>query len=205
MTESWKEQNWSEYYQLMCGQPPHSTLLKALALFEADGIQKTKYRAVDLGCGSGNDSLELLRLGWEVVAMDREAEALGWLKAGIAPEQNKRLETIQVDFEDIQIPKVDLVNAGYSLPFCPPKIFSDLWNKICNSLEQGGRFSGHFFGIHDGYAEIPEISIQTQDAIADLFKNYDVEYLDERDQLGATIGGIQKHWHIFSLVAKKNR
>ncbi len=203
MTESWKEQNWSEYYQLMCGQPPHPTLLKALALFENEGNQKIRQRAVDLGCGSGNDSLELLRLGWEVVAIDREAEALGWLRAGIAPEEQKQLETIQVDFEDVQFPKVILINAGYSLPFCPPNTFPSLWEKICASLDPGGRFSGHFFGIHDGYAENPEISTHTQDDITKLFEDYEVEFIEERDQLGATIGGIQKQWHVFSVVAKK--
>ena len=101
------------------------------------------------------------------------------------------------------ISKVDLINAGYSLPFCPPMVFPDLWNKICESLAIGGRFSGHFFGIHDGYARVPEISIHTLKEIEDLFKHYEMEHFDERDQIGATIGGIEKAWHVFSVVAKK--
>jgi trans-aconitate methyltransferase len=32
--------------------------------------------AVDLGCGAGRDTAELLRRGWRVLAIDAEAEAI---------------------------------------------------------------------------------------------------------------------------------
>lgn len=32
--------------------------------------------ALDMGCGAGRDSLALLRAGWNVVALDRDPEAL---------------------------------------------------------------------------------------------------------------------------------
>ncbi|MEC4815643.1 MAG: methyltransferase domain-containing protein [Scytonema sp. PMC 1069.18] len=35
--------------------------------------------AVDLGCGDGRDTVELLRQGWRVLAIDGEAEAIARL------------------------------------------------------------------------------------------------------------------------------
>ena len=64
---------WTRYYAA-AGEAPRQTLLQALdSLRGSDGPPAT---AVDLGCGTGRDTLELLRRGWRVLAIDAEGAAI---------------------------------------------------------------------------------------------------------------------------------
>ena len=65
---------WARYYDAS-GDDPRKTLLAAVERFAAPGL------AVDLGCGTGRDTVELLRRGWHVVAIDSEEEAISRLHA----------------------------------------------------------------------------------------------------------------------------
>lgn len=142
------ERNWSDYYRAVENRPPRETLLKALELFDLETISRERF-AVDLGCGEGRDAVELLRRGWRVLGIDGQPEALSRLmsRPNILKE---RLETQVMRFEAISLPEnVDLVNASFSLPFCPPAAFPSLWAKILACLRVGGRFSGQLFGDRD--------------------------------------------------------
>ncbi len=75
-------EGWSRYYEATQGGAPRETLLLALDLFEREGGAAGGERlAVDLGCGQGRDTLELLRRGWRVLAIDAEREAIERLRA----------------------------------------------------------------------------------------------------------------------------
>ena len=65
---------WGRYYEVAKGGAPRETLRLALDLFESEGGEGERL-AVDLGCGEGRDTLELLRRGWRVLAIDDEREA----------------------------------------------------------------------------------------------------------------------------------
>ena len=130
---------WSDYYQAVANHPPRETLLTALTNCEREN--KTESRtSIDLGCGSGRDTAELLRRGWKVVAIDSEQEAIERLKNYCDSET--LLETRISRFENIDLPSGgNLINASFSIPFCEPQSFPKLWNKIFSSLLSGGRFS----------------------------------------------------------------
>ena len=53
---------WTEYYDEHEGREPREMLLEVLDAFGA-GEERS---AVDLGCGSGIDTLAMLRRGWRV-------------------------------------------------------------------------------------------------------------------------------------------
>ncbi|MGL4622655.1 class I SAM-dependent methyltransferase [Chroococcidiopsis sp.] len=196
------ERNWSAYYQAVEGRPPRETLLSALTRFEAlsEGLQQF---AVDLGCGDGRDTVELLKRGWRVLGIDGAAEAIARLQN--RPDVDlHRLETLVMRFEDLVLPEsVDLINASFCLPFCPPEHFPSLWNKIIAALRVGGRFCGQLFGDRDSWAIYPNMSHHTRAQVEELLQPFKVEWFQEEEHPGKTALGEQKYWHIYHIVACK--
>src|SRR6266542_4973213 len=188
---------WTRYYDA-AGEQPRETLLFALERFDAGaGANEGGLFAVDLGCGTGRDTVELLRRGWRVLAIDAEAEAIqrllgrGDLDSGGAA----RLATQVAGFENAGWPEADLINSSYALPFCPPNQFSAVWQRIVSSLRPGGRFSGHLFGDRDGWATQPDMSFQTREDAEELLRGLEVEHFEEveedGEQLCLCLGGAQ--------------
>jgi tellurite methyltransferase len=189
---------WSPYYEA-AGVDARPTLLRALELFERDGLDQG--HAVDLGCGTGRDTVALLERGWSVLALDAEAEAIERLLR-VAPSTDA-LTTRVVRFEDARWDECDLVNSSFALPFCPPASFADVWARIVASLPPGGRFSGQLFGDRDGWAADDELTFHTREETEALLVPFEVEQLDEIEEDGRTALGEPKHWHVFHLVARK--
>ncbi|HBY78841.1 MAG TPA: class I SAM-dependent methyltransferase, partial [Cyanobacteria bacterium UBA11148] len=106
------DRDWVAYYNAVTGRPPRDTLLATLARFEAENSVNVPRFAVDLGCGDGRDTVELLRRGWRVLAIDGEAEAIARLVNRPDIVAN-RLETQVSRFEDLTLPQgVGLVNGS---------------------------------------------------------------------------------------------
>jgi tellurite methyltransferase len=195
------ERDWLAYYQAVQGRPPRETLLNALARFEAENAAPGF--AVDLGCGEGRDTVELLRRGWRVLGIDGEADVIAQLhqRPGIALDE---LETRVERFEALTLPTgVDLINASFCLPFCPAAAFPQLWQTIVNALRPGGRFCGQLFGDRDSWATQLAITFQTAEQIQQLLRPFEIEWLEEEDHPGKTALGEDKHWHIFNIVVRK--
>ncbi|HKA27105.1 MAG TPA: class I SAM-dependent methyltransferase, partial [Gaiellaceae bacterium] len=87
-------EGWGRYYDAAKGGAPRETLLFALDLFEREGGGGKERLAVDLGCGEGRDTVELLRRGWRVLAIDAEREAIERLRTrpGLDSAAAARLE-----------------------------------------------------------------------------------------------------------------
>ncbi|NJK76199.1 MAG: class I SAM-dependent methyltransferase [Richelia sp. CSU_2_1] len=195
-------QNWANYYQAVEGRPPRETLLKALEIFDATGaIERPKF-AVDLGCGEGRDTVELLRRGWRVLAVDGEQKAFDRLFD--RPIDRDLLETQLMRFENLSLPPaIDLINASFCLPFCPPADFPNLWETIVKSLNPGGIFCGHLFGDRDSWTVYPDRSHHTRAQVEKLLEPFTIELLNEEEHPGVTAIGEEKYWHIFHIVARK--
>jgi tellurite methyltransferase len=187
--------DWSDYYDAVRGRPAHETLLEALNRFDKPG------QAVDLGCGDGRDTVELLRREWRVFAVDAEEEAIERLRARVG--DSNALQTQVAPFEKAEWPRADLLNASFSLPFCPPDRFPDVWERIRTSIAPGGRFSGHLFGERDGWAGEEDMTFQSREAAEGLFDGFELERFDEEEEDGETAVGTPKHWHVFHVVARR--
>ncbi len=190
-------ESFGPYYDATDGRPPRATLLAALAGFGAPG------EAVDLGCGQGRDAIELLRRGWAVLAIDREADAIARLRARADLPPGARLKTRVARFEDARWPPCDLVNASFALPLCDPADFPALWLRIRESLRPGGRFAGQLYGERDGWAGNPGTSHHDRTAALALLAGLDVEMFEEEESDAVTPRGKPKHWHIFHIVARR--
>ncbi|WOD40107.1 class I SAM-dependent methyltransferase [Nodosilinea sp. E11] len=195
------EPKWNQYYQAVEGRPPRDTLLQALG-FYAQATSLPPF-AVDLGCGDGRDTAELLRQGWRVLAIDGEPEAIARLRQRSDIDRTG-LETRVQRFETLTLPPdVSLINASFCLPFCPPEHFPRLWEEIVLALAPGGRFCGHLFGDQDSWAVYGDMNHHRRDQVDQLLAPFEVEWLEEENHPGRTALGEEKHWHIFNIVARK--
>jgi len=203
--EAANRRDWPAYFDRMKGKPARDTVLKALANFE-DIDPSNPPLAVDLGCGAGRDSVALLNAGWNVWAQDSSADGIARTKA--RPEirsalDQARIDITQADFVGLQIPKATLVNASFSLPFCPPEHFPALWKQIDAAIEPGGRFSGQFFGDRDDWATLDDRTHLTRSETLTLFHQYILESFIEEDRPSKHTDENHKHWHVFHVVARK--
>lgn len=185
---------WTRYFDHVADDP-RETLLEASGRFDEPGF------AVDLGCGTGRDTRALLDAGWSVLAIDREQEGIDRLRAAI-PDDGGRLQTQVARFHEATWPVCDLVNASFSLPFCAPEQFPEVWERIVDSLRPGGRFSGQLFGNRDAWVGTG-INVHTREQVVELLLAFDIERLEEIEEEGSTVTGKPKHWHLFHIVARK--
>lgn len=199
-----KEKRWADYYNAIADQPARPSLLAALACW-ADGSEDETGLAIDLGCGSGRDTFELIRRGWQVLAIDKEAEAIQRLTDNLPPDVADNLTTQISPFEELILPPSQLINASFSLPFCHPDHFDALWQQIADSLEPGGLFAGQIFGDRDSWAKNPRMTFHSRQQLDDRFAGFEVIELTEVDRDGSTATGKEKHWHYFEVVVKRKK
>jgi membrane dipeptidase len=192
LEDTWRP--WSRYFR-SAGFDARPTLLDAVARFSAPGL------AVDLGAGTGRDTLELLRRGWRVCSIDLESEAVDRI-VELAGADAERLEARVGRYESIDWPRCDLLNASFSLPFCAAPEFPAVWERIHESLRPGGRFCGQLFGVDDEWARTG-LLVYTRGEVEQLLAPYEIESLSEFAGEGPTTIGKTKRWHVFHVVARK--
>ena len=197
------DEKWPCYYQAVAGRQPRNTLLAALESFDSEKCDRKPRFAVDLGCGEGRDTVELLRRGWRVLAIDGHPEAFERMLERSDLENVEFLQTKVAKFQEISLPEADLINASFALPFCPPEYFPDLWDKIVQSIRRGGRFCGQLFGDRDDWAKIPTNSHFTQEQVEKFLEPFEIEVFNLEEEDGKTALQEPKHWHIFHIVARK--
>ena len=169
-----------------------------------DNISTTSGKAIDIGCGSGNDSVYLIKNGWSVVSIDKENVGERISKRLDAEEQ-KRFKFQQQNFNDMKLEKADLIVANYSLPFCNNEKINYVWKNIVNSIRTNGYFVGNFFGIKDSWNKAESnMTFFTKEQVLNLFDEFDIIKFNEVEKEGLTGLGNMKHWHIFNVIAKKN-
>jgi SAM-dependent methyltransferase len=124
------DQDWEDYYRALEGRPPRPLFLEALPLLPTPDPDGRPLLAIDLGCGDGTETIELLKRGWNVLAIDNHPDAIARLQAQAQREHRPRLKATTVSFRDAVLPRADLIYAGLSLPFCEPTTFHEIWRQI---------------------------------------------------------------------------
>jgi SAM-dependent methyltransferase len=187
---------WNDYYEVVAGRPPREFLVSTLKRFDSAGV------AIDLGCGTGSETVFLLEQGWQVLAVDQQDEAIQTLLSSVSPSVADRLQTLVASFERLDLPPADLIWAGLSLPFCHPSHFESLWSTIHSALVPGGRFIGDFFGPHHAWTGDKEMTFHTKEQVIAMCKEFELEYMLEGEgELLTALNGIQQ-WHMFTISAR---
>lgn len=187
-------ESWDLFYELTKDKPPSTGLVKAIALLGHIG------RALDFGCGAGRDTRYLLMQGFQVTAVDCEANSL----AALAQFPSKRLRLVQSTFEDFTFSNYDLINAHFSLPFIRREQFSAVFTRLKTSLKPRGIFVGQFFGIHDSWnVSANHMTFFTRDQALGELADLEMVTFEEEDTDGITAEGTAKHWHIYHIIARQ--
>lgn len=193
------QHNWETYYQSVADFPPRPLTVK-LAGRLSSRPEKT---AIDMGCGSGRDLLHLLENGFDVHAFDAVEAAVAACRDRFGDHPG--LTLCQCGFGEFDYPPADLILAWASLYFCPEKEFDDVWGKVRAALKPGGWFCGDFLGIRDSWVEeeCRGRAAFTEEGARALFDGLEVELFHIRDEAGRTVAGREKHWHTFTILARK--
>lgn len=133
-------ENIKKFYENTKNAMPHDNIKKFIEMKIKNG------NAIDLGCGAGRDTIFLIKNNWNVTAIDKE-DTKNIIEASLNEEELKKFKFICQNFENIQLEKNDLIISNFSIPFCNKNYFSDFWNKIVNSLNNGRILCRKFFGI----------------------------------------------------------
>ncbi len=141
-----KNKYWEAYFKSKLRDPPAGFIVEGLKVIQQKHPGKT---AIDLGCGVGHETLELLKAGYQVTAIDSQAEAFEYMRQLPNMHQYQgNLKTIVSTFEKLNfqaIPQADLVIASFSLPFMKPHDFNRIWQQVVTKVKPGGYFIGNFF------------------------------------------------------------
>ena len=187
--------DWGNYHRNSADLPPRPLLVSALAELGSVG------HAIDIGCGSGRDTLYLLEAGWSVEALDNNRAALDLLIERTPRHLQTRLICTAVSMEDVDLHPARLVNAAFSLPFCQPQRGPALWDKIAQAIEPSGMFVGQFFGPGDEWASSGLWTVSRAE-LERMLSGWTVLQIAEFEGLRTTSAGESKQSHIFDVIAR---
>lgn len=189
--------NIEKYYQNTKNLLPHKNIKKFIK------IEKKVGRAIELGCGAGRDTIFLIKNNWNVLSIDKE-DTKKIIIEKLNEEEKKRFRFLNENFENIELENNDLVVANFSLPFCDRNYFNEFWNKIIDSISEGGYFVGNFFGLNDSWAKTKDKMIfLSKEQVLELLTQFEILEFEENERNGKTALGKLKHWHTYEIIAKK--
>lgn len=198
-------EHWARYYEVTVDRPAWATVRFAIDRFADEPAAGPRF-AVDLGCGAGRDTRELLRAGWRVQAVDREPEAIERLRAATPDELRPALIGTVADLATTDVPPCDLVNASLSLPFLAPQAtYWATWQRALTALPVGGRIAALLFGNHDESATDPSMTCLPPAEIRASLDAFEIEHWSEREEDTTTALGEPHHYHLVEVVGRRLR
>ena len=101
--------------------------------------------------------------------------------------------------EEVELPEADLIWAGFSLFFCPPGRWSEVWPKVRAAVRPGGRFGGQILGERDTWASEQEISSFSREDGRALFDGFEIERFEEEEEYDEASAGTKNWLSEFSI------
>ena len=184
--------DWTNYQNETYGDDVCKLLVEFLDNYKIDN-------AIDLGCGSGNETVYMIKNGIKVLAIDRQLNQ-DFILNRLSDNEKKMISFKESSFEDVELPKTKLLTAFFSVPFCNPNNFDELWTKIYNSIEDNGYFVGQLFGDRDAWNVVESINTFSIDKVKEYLKNYNIIKLEEIEYVRES---DNKKWHFYDIMAQK--
>lgn len=190
--------SWNAFYERSEKRGP-----SALLRYAVDHLEGQHPRhAIDLGCGAGNEAWQLIQAGWQVLAIDKEPDAIARTISKCSMTEARLLDARVADFEHLTgLPQASLVHAGLALPFCRPCRFDHLWRQIREALLPGGIFAGHFFGLRHSWATQARMSFHSKEDVQRLCDGFDMLLLRESES-PMVLASESVNWHRIDVIAR---
>ena len=153
---------WNERYKNLTKRPPVNGYLQRLA------AKLPKGRALDIGCGVGQNSEFLAKMGWEVDAVDIS-------QVGLA----KLTEHASIHPHCMDIRNFDIKKERYDLILSINFLDTTLFSRIEEGLRSGGVFLIQTFTPHSDMN--PKFTIEPQELLR-AFEGLHVLYYDCFDE-----------------------
>ena len=100
-------------------------------------------KAIDFGCGVGNDTKFLIENGFFVTCIDKNSISKELVCKKL--QGSNKFEFLNEEFKNVNLPKVDLFYACLSLQFINPIDLENVMKKINESIKKYGFFVRQFF------------------------------------------------------------
>ena len=184
--------DWTNYQNKTYGDDACKLIIDFLDKYKVDS-------AIDLGCGSGNETVYMVKNSIKVLAIDRQLNQ-DFILNRLSDSEKQLISFKESSFEDVELPKTKLLTAFFSIPFCNPNNFDELWTKIYNSIEDNGYFVGQLFGDRDAWNVIESINTFSIDKVKEYLKNYNIIKLEEIEYVRES---DNKKWHFYDIIAQK--
>lgn len=184
--------NWKNYQESTKKSQPNYLTIYANHNFVFQTV-------IDFGCGSGSDSVYLVKHGKKVLAIDQLLEP-DYFYSRLPKKYYSSLMFLEGNFEEMRLPKADCVVGLFSLSFCNPSHFEKVWNQIYSSLNSHGVFVGNLFGDRDYRKNRTDINTFTKEEVLNLLKDYDIKKWKEQEYIRDS---DSTHWHYFDFVVTK--
>lgn len=170
-------------------------------------VKPGESEALDIGAGSGSDTIALLQSGFKVYALDKTKIAFAFLKRNVRRNKLPLPQIINRSVESYLSStsrKFDFINSSYTLPFVPPNKFKKTFQRICLHLKPGGIIAINLFGNLDSWnTQDSKLTFLKKAEVKSLFKELKILSLKEWKDEGRTAMGEVKIWHIYGIVAEK--
>lgn len=129
---------------------PHSFLSKNIEHIKEIGGNK---KALDLGCGKGDNSIFLASIGFKVKSIDNNSDITDFFKKRIAedPDISKKIDIEKKDFKNLEFLKneYNFIFSFNSLIFLKRSERNEIIGKIKESLTPGGLIIISAFTVED--------------------------------------------------------
>lgn len=204
-----RREDWGEYREKTKQKPPTRPLVKLLE-------HLTPGKAIDLGPGSGTDTIFLLENGWEVLGIDIDPKTENDIRSIIKSSDNntqnmdERFIFQNQDFENLELEKdaYDLVIGFNSLFFCKQENFKEFFKQITDSIKSGGYLLVNLLGKNDDWSktEGSKKTFLSREEIEELLEEFEIGEHDIRESevdKETAVTNTLKHWHTFLVRARK--
>lgn len=157
--------------------------------------------AIDLGCGEGFDSIYLLENNWNVIAIDLFTESIKKNSKKLDEKYKNKLIIRRQEFENLDIPRVDLILANYSISYCKKERLISMLNKVVNSIKINGKLAGIIYGENDYRKEYT--NCLTKENIYNILEEkFEIESFKEYEDI-RNINNSLKNEHSYEIIARK--